>query len=180
MKKRQYVILSVVWFTAIALLATSFYIYTIDFLINQIKYAIRETQSPLAVSFRFPNNTANPTANWVNTNNKQITFQIPPYSHIQFNYAILSLAGLEPLENVSLYFDQVSEEIGFLDLANQSYSLPFEVEVGTMKINSHKEYGAIIETPSENGFYEMKGHVTSKQVSYSFRIILIVADRLVD
>ena len=78
MKKRQYVILSVVWFTAIALLATAFYIYTIDFLINQIKYAIRETQSPLAVSFRFPNNTANPTANWVNTNNKQITFQIPP------------------------------------------------------------------------------------------------------
>ena len=79
-----------------------------------------------------------------------------------------------------LHFNHVSEEIGFLDLANQSYILPFEVDVGTMNINSHKTYGAILETPSKIGFYEIKGHVTSKQVSYSFRIIIIVADKLVD
>lgn len=180
MKKRQYVILSVVWATAISLLATSFFIYSIDFLINQIGYTIPEPRSTLGIAFHFPNNTANPIQGTVNTDDKQKSFQIAPNSHIQFNYVVLSYAGLEPLEDIVLYFDHVSEEIGFLNRSNQSYILPFEVDVGTMNINSHKTYGAILETPDKFGFYEIKGHVTSKQVSYSFRIILIVADRLGD
>jgi hypothetical protein len=83
--------------------------------------------------------------------------------------------GIAPLENVSLYFDRVSEKLALLGLANQSYPLPFEIKMGTINPNSGKDYGAIIETPAERGTYEMQWRVTSNQISYSFRIIINVA-----
>jgi len=179
MNKRQYIILSIVWFTAIILLSVAFWTaatkLTLDFFTQSVQPSVTVTRSPLAVYFRFPNNTATPQYGTVSSNNRHITFHIPVNSHIEFNYYILSM-GKDPLKYVYLYFDYVSEEIGFMDLANQSYPLPFEIEVGTMEINSGKDYGAIIETPAENGICEMQWHVTSNQISYSFRIIIIVGD----
>jgi hypothetical protein len=179
MNRRQYVILSIVWFTAITLLSLTFWLAVVqpalDPFIQRLLPIGPQTRSPLGVYFRFPNNSASPQYGFVDSNSTRVTFQLPPNAHIQFTYSILSL-GVAPLENVSLYFDRVSEKLAFLGLANQSYPLPFGIDVGTISINSGKDYGAIIETPAEKGTYEMQWHVTSNQISYSFRIIIKVAD----
>jgi hypothetical protein len=78
---------------------------------------------------------------------------------------------------VSLYFDAVSEHLALLGLANQSYPLPFEIDIGTMEPNSGRDYGAILETPVEEGTYDMQWHIASSEISYSFKIIInVVAD----
>jgi hypothetical protein len=46
-----------------------------------------------------------------------------------------------------------------------------------MEPNSGRDYGAIIVTPVEEGTYEMQWHVSSSEISYSFKIIInVVAD----
>jgi len=179
MNRRQYVVLSIIWITAITLLSLTCWVAVVqpalDPFIQRILQSGPQTRSPLGVYFRFPNNSASPQYGFVDSNNPKVTFQLPPKSHIQFTYSILSLGPVAPLENVSLYFDRISEKLGLLGLANQSYPLPFEIKVGTININSYKDYGAIIETPAEKGTYEMQCHVTSNQISYSFRVIIKVA-----
>jgi hypothetical protein len=174
MNRKQYAILSIVWFTAIALLSLTYWVAVIQPAIERVTYP--QTRSPLGVYFRFPDNSAIPQYGFVESNSTRVTFQLPPNSHVQFTYYIESLGPREPLENVTLYFDRVSEKLALLGLANQSYPLPFKIYVGTININSYKDYGAIIETPAERGSYEMQWHVTSNQVSYPFTIIIKVAD----
>jgi len=174
MNRRQYAILSIVWFTAIALLSLTYWVAVIQPAIDRATQP--QTRSPLGVYFRFPNNSAIPQYGFVDSNSTRVTFQLPPNSHTQFTYYITSLGPAGSLENVTLYFDRVSDKLALLGLANQSYPLPFEIKVGTININSYKDYGAIIETPAEKGTYEMQWHVTSKQISYPFTIIIKVAD----
>jgi hypothetical protein len=180
MNKWQYVIISIVWFTAATLFSLTFWVAVIqpalDPFVQHLMDTGPQTRSPLGVYFRFPNNTAIPQYGFVDSNNTRVTFQLPPNAHIQFTYSIMSLGPRDPLENVTLYFDQVSEKLALLGLANQSYPLPFEINVGTININLYKDYGAIIETPAEKGTYEMQWNVTSNQISYSFKIIIKVAD----
>jgi hypothetical protein len=127
------------------------------------------------VWFRFPNGGTYQYG-FVDSNNTRVTFRLPPNSHTQFSYVIESLEPT-PLNNVSLYFDAVSERLALLGLANQSYPLPFEISIGAMDPNSSRDYGAIIETPAEKGTYEMQWRAISSEISYSFKIVInVVAD----
>jgi hypothetical protein len=174
MKRSQIIVLSIVWFVGIALLSVTFWVAIVQPGIDAYIQGVR--RPPLQVYFRFPNNTAIPQYGSVDNYHTQITFQLPPKSHTQFTYHILNMGAADPLENVTLYFDSVSEKLALLGLANQSYPLPFRIDVGTININLGKDYGAIIETPSEAGTYDMQWHITSNELSYSFRVIIRVSE----
>ena len=131
---------------------------------------------PLQVYFRFPNNTATPQFGRVDNYHSFVIFQLPPEAHTEFTYHIINMGATDPIENITLHFDRVDQGLALLGLANQSYPLPFKIDVGTVNINHGKDYGAIIETPSESGTYEIQWHITSSEISYSFRIIIRVLE----
>jgi len=173
--KKKLAVLSTVWAIAIALISVSFWQAMVQPVLQNMLQIIPQTISPLGVWFRVPSGSTSQYG-FVNSNNTRITFKLPPNSITQFSYTIKSLRST-PLHNVSLYFDAVSERLALLGLANQSYPLPFEISIGTMEPNSGRDYGAIIVTPVEEGTYEMQWHVSSSEISYSFKIIInVVAD----
>jgi hypothetical protein len=174
MNKKKLAVLSTVYAIAIVLISISFWQAMVQPALQNIMQIIPQTRSLLGVWFRFPRNSTYQYG-FVSSNITQVTFKLPPNSHTQFSYVIESL-GTTPLHNVSLYFDMVSERLALLGLANQSYPLPFEINIGTMEPNSSRDYGAIIETPAKEGTYEMQWHVNSSEIAFSFKIIINVAN----
>jgi hypothetical protein len=138
MNKKKLVVLSTVWAIAIVLISLSFWQGVVQPVLQGILQPVLQTRSPLGVWFRFPNGGTYQYG-FVDSNNTRVTFRLPPNSHTQFSYVIESL-GPTPLNNVSLYFDAVSERLTLLGLANQSYPLPFEISIGAMDPNSSRDY----------------------------------------
>ncbi len=175
MNKKKIVVLSTVYTIALVLISISFWQAMVQPVLQNILQVMPQTFSisPLTVWFRIPSNSTYQYGFAIG-NDTQVTFKLPPNSHTQFSYTIRNLRST-PLHNVSLHFDAVSERLALLGLANQSYTLPFEIRIGTMEPHSSRAYGAIIETPAEEGTYEMQWHVNSSETTYSFKIVINVA-----
>ncbi len=172
MKQSQLIILLIVWSVGFAFLSLAFWDAVVQ---PQIYVFIYGTRRPLNVYFRFPNNTAKPQFGSVNDYHPFVFFELALNSHTPFNFDVSNMGAMDPIEDIALYIDSISEKLTLLSLTNQSYSLPFRIDVGAIEINQYKDYRAIIETPSELGTYEIQWHITSNTMSYSFKIIIRVS-----
>ncbi|MCW4045660.1 MAG: hypothetical protein NWE94_09115 [Candidatus Bathyarchaeota archaeon] len=173
MNKKKLAVLLAVYALAFSLIVVSVWQAVVQPVLQKIIQLIPQT-SPLSVWFSVPTDHATQYG-WATSNNTQVTFKLPPDPHTQFSYTIRNI-GSAPIHNVTLHFDAVPEQLALLGLANQSYPLPFEIELGTMAPRSSRGYGAIIETPAAYGTYEMQWHVSSIETTYSFKIIINVAE----
>lgn len=82
--------------------------------------------------------------------------------------------NLDSLTNVKLACDYISSNLTFFDGQNQLQAIPFEANIGTIKLGSAKEFLGFLETPYENpNMYKMDWHVSSDQTSYSFVVYVI-------
>lgn len=99
---------------------------------------------------------------------------MPSSSPVIFLYAIEN-GGESPLHNVAIHFDEISDRLSLLSQANESYPIPFNVQIGTLNQSVNAWYGAILKTPTEEGSYELQWHVTSDEVSFAFRVIIAVS-----
>jgi len=131
----------------------------------------RPTQyMPLLVGFSVPREDGTYQGTNVGIENDTLAkFNLPANSHTQFTYDIVCKTA-EPQHNVTLRFDSVSEQLSLLALQNQTYPIPFEIQVGTVEVNSPQTFAAILETPAQEGVYEMQWTIASDQTSYSFTI----------
>jgi hypothetical protein len=150
------------------------------FVINFYDYERHRPQiaEPLIVGFKVA--TGNGDYKYSNVgieNDRTATFKMPANSHLEFTYHV-ACHDKESQHNVTLYFDYVDENLSFLDIQNQSYSIPFKTEIGTMEPNAVMQYSSIVETSALAGTYNMNWHITSDQTSYSFIIYINTQESL--
>ncbi len=106
-------------------------------------------------------------------NDRVANFDLPTNSSIEFNYYVACGASARYTQNnVTLYFEDLSDGILLLDTHNQIYPIPYTNEIGGMEINTAKQFAAILETPAQAGIYQMRWHITSDQADYSFVIFI--------
>jgi hypothetical protein len=133
---------------------------------------------PLVVGFKVA--TGNGDYKYTNVgveNDKVASLKLPTNSHIEFNYLVACGGNARYTQhNVTLYLDYVSEGLQFLDKQNQTYIIPNENEIGTMEINTAKQFEAFIETPTQKGIYQMQWHITSDNTSYPFIVRIWVTE----
>jgi len=131
----------------------------------------RPTQyMPLLVGFSVPLEDGTYQGATVGIENDTLAkFNLPANSYTQFTYAIVCKTA-EPQHNVTLRFDSVPEQLSLLALQNQTYPIPFEIQVGTVEVNIPQKFAAILETPAQEGVYEMQWTITSEETAYSFTI----------
>jgi hypothetical protein len=99
-------------------------------------------------------------------------FDLPANSQIEFNYHIACGGNARITQNnVTLYLVSKSNELGFLDAKNQTVVLPFKQDVGSMEINSGRQFTATLQTPSQAGTYQMQWRITSDHTDYSFLVL---------
>jgi len=82
------------------------------------------------------------------------TFNLPINSQVEFNYHIACGGNARVMQNnVTLYFNEISDELHFLDTNNQTFPIPFKNEIGPMEINSARQFTATLQTPLQKGLY---------------------------
>jgi|WetSurMetagenome_2_1015567.scaffolds.fasta_scaffold17943_3 hypothetical protein len=148
------------------------------FIIEYYNYERHRPQitEPLIVGFKVATGTGDYKYTNIGIENDRVaSFNLPTNSRLEFTYHV-GCHAKDTQHNVTLYFDYVNENLSFLDTQNQSYSIPFKTEIGTMEPNAVKQYSSIMETPALSGVYQMNWHVTSNQTSYSFVIYIHVVE----
>jgi hypothetical protein len=91
---------------------------------------------------------------------------------IEFNYYIACGGNARVTQNnVTLYFNSISDGLRLLDANNQTFPIPFKKDVGAIEINSVRPFTATLETPSKAGTYQMQWRITSDHTDYSFLVL---------